>query len=324
MSLACQNRVGVRRTVAGMTDEVPGWPEVLGRMQAVGFRTATGTIRWRLPGGGSVEQGELRFWHRIPDWWRVEDERGVRHVADGRRQVVRSGDRMEDLSQVDMSFGQWHPRTLFGVRRGSGVEFDWLRDFPTPAGPGEPAEVAGRRAWEFAMVAVERKRARKPYPLRVAVDEATGTPLRLAIPEAGYVVELVEFHPDAELSADVFTWDGPVSTRHAEERVEAERVHRWLDESELPMPRWWPRGIGYHGGDGDPATGAYRVLLEVPGFPELSRWPVGTPMPAQWDQRHGQRHVHRWRDERWEWALAVDGPLAEGELTRVIESIPPT
>jgi len=34
--------------------------------------------------------------------------------------------------------------------------------------------------------------------------------------------------------------------------------------------------------------------------------------------------VHRWRDERWEWALAVDGPLAEGELTRVIESIPPT
>lgn len=123
---------------------------------------------------------------------------------------------------------------------------------------------------------------------------------------------------------EIFTWDGPVSSRHAEERVEAERVRRWLAEAELPMPRWWPRGLGHHGSDGDPATGAYRVLLEVPDFAELCRWPVGTSMPACWDQRQQRRHVHRWSDERWEWALAVDQPLTEEEVTRVIESIPQT
>ncbi|MCI2420901.1 hypothetical protein MOQ72_25995 [Saccharopolyspora sp. K220] len=47
-------------------------------------------------------------------------------------------------------------------------------------------------------------------------------------------------------------------------------------------------------------------------------------MPAQWDQRHERRHVHRWSDEHWEWALAVDHPLADDELTRLIESIPRT
>lgn len=63
------------------------------------------------------------------------------------------------------------------------------------------------------------------------------------------------------------------------------------------------------------------MLLEVPGHPELSRWPAGTPVPARWGDRHQGRHVHRWRDERWEWALAVDEPLTEDDLNRVVPSI---
>jgi hypothetical protein len=304
--------------VGAVTNEPLTWPEAFGRMQAVGFYTATGKIRWRLP-SESVPHGELRFWHRVPDWWRVEDENGVWHVKDGQRQLVRTQGRMEDMSTAAITFSANHPRTLFGVRQGTGVVFDWLRQFPTPNGPGKPVEVAGRSAWEFAFLSV--KRDRKPYPLRVTVDEATGTVLRQAMPEASYLVEVVEFTPDAELPEDIFTWDGPVSTRHNHQRAEHERINRWLNETDLATPHWWPRGLGYHGGDGDPDTGAYRILLEVPGYPELSRWPADTPMPARWDSRHQQRHVHRWRDDHWEWALAVDEPLTEEDLTRVIKSI---
>ena len=86
--------------------------------------------------------------------------------------------------------------------------------------------------------------------------------------------------------------------------------------------RRWPLGLGHHGGDGDPDTGAYRVMLEVPGFPELCRWPAGTAMPAQWKRRQEQRHMHRWSDENWEWALKVEQPLEDEDLAQVIESIP--
>lgn len=303
-----------------MSDEALTWPEAFGRVLAVGPRTATGTIRYRLPG---EERGTLRFWYGVPDRWRVEDERGVWHVADGRRQLVRQTDGVVDLSGVTIGFGQRHPTTLFGVRRGGAVEFDWLRDFPHPDGVGAPVEVAGRRAWEFALSAVEHKRARKPYPLRVAVDKATGIVLRLAIPEADHLVELTGLTVDADPPADVYLGRPRVhpvrrGTRRARTRP------RWLARTPLPVPRWWPRGVAYHGGDGDPATGAYRVLLETPDLPELSRWPAGTPMPPGWDRGHGQRHVHRWRDERWEWALAVSEPLTGEELARVIESIPQT
>jgi hypothetical protein len=285
-------------------------------MQAVGFHTATGVINCRVPEEASV----LRFWHQVPDRWRVEDDQGVWQIADGQRQLVRNDGGMEDVSRMFLTFGQRHPSTLLGVRRDRGVDFDWLRDFATPTGPGSPVTVAGRPAWEFALESVSTKRERKPYPLRVAVDEATGTVLRMAMPEVDYVIELVEFTPDTELPEDVFSWDGPVSTRREDERAEHERARRWLDEAALPMPRWWPRGFGFHGGEGDPATGAYRVMLDVPGYPELCRWPAGTPRPESWVQRYP--HVHSWRDERWEWTLALEQALADEDLAKVIESIP--
>jgi hypothetical protein len=66
-----------------------------------------------------------------------------------------------------------------------------------------------------------------------------------------------------------------VSTRHREERDDAERCSaggrgRPADAARVPF------GLGHHGRDRDPDTGAYRVLPEVPGFPELCRWPAGT------------------------------------------------
>jgi hypothetical protein len=60
-------------------------------------------------------------------------------------------------------------------------------------------------------------------------------------------------------------------------------------------------------------------VLELPGWPVLDRRPHdATPYVAQ--QPH--RHVHRWADERWQWALDVDEPLPDEELWRVVASIP--
>jgi hypothetical protein len=131
---------------------------------------------------------------------------------------------------------------------------------------------------------------------------------------------MTEFTPDVTLPDDVFIRDGTMSTRHREDVAAEIRTGQWLNETALPMPHWWPRGLGYHGHDGDPATGAYRVMLEVPGFPELCRWPAGTPRPVHWAEKP---HLHRWHDDHREWALGVDQPLGEQDPARLVDSIPP-
>lgn len=265
MPLACP-LASAWATVRGMAEGALSWPEVYGRTQAVAFDTAAGRVRYRLPAGDSISEGELWFWHQAPDRWRVADEHGVLHIHDGQRQLVRSNGQMEDMSAATINFRPAHPQTLFGVRREGGVEFEWLRDFPNPSGLGESVEVAGHSAWEFALTAVEHKRSRKPYRLRVAIDKATGAVLRVAVPDADYVIAMTGFTPDAELSDSVFGWDGPVSTRHRDERAQQSATRQWLEHTDLPRPHWWPQGLGYDGLDGDPNTGSFHLMLEVPGF----------------------------------------------------------
>ena len=299
------------------------WAEAFGRMQAVGFSTVHGRMRYRTPSGEDVKEGEVEFWHQPPEKWRVEDEQGLWHLHDGQRLLIRTTGGMELMSPTtSMSFRQEHPQTLFGTPHGTGRAFAWMHDFATPLGSGTPTEIAGRHAWEFRLAAAEYKRARKPYPLRVAVDSSTGTPLRMAMPEAAYFLEIVEFAADHALPQDIFAWDGTPSTTLHDERERDRARMRWVEEQQLPMPRWWPGGIHYHPGDGDPDTGAFQVMLEVPGFPELARWPRQTPMPERWSHRYTGRHVHRWSDQHWEWALAVSEPLSEQDLAQVIDSIP--
>jgi hypothetical protein len=98
--------------------------------------------------------------------------------------------------------------------------------------------------------------------------------------------------------------------------------HEWLEEQDLPVPRWWPAGVGYSTRQGDPQTGAFSVDLEVPGYPLLARWPVGSEPPRYWTQTTDGRHMHEWSDGTWQWSMAVDEPLDDEELTRVMESIP--
>jgi hypothetical protein len=70
-----------------MSGQAPSWTELLGRMAAVSFQTATGTVTYRETGtaNGEVREGSADFWYRRDGCLRIED-------ADGLRLLQASGD----------------------------------------------------------------------------------------------------------------------------------------------------------------------------------------------------------------------------------------
>ena len=209
-----------------MRDAAPSWRQVLGRVNALRYGTATGMIRYRDPDGGRADCGEgwgdepvegvNRFWHAAPDRWRVENERGVYHVQNDEWLYVRDeGGRMQRLPRhaTAWGFSVGHPWTLFGNHLDRGTLFTDQDDFSVPTGPGVAVEVAGRTAWEFVLAPPPRK----PHPLRVAVDDTAGMLLRMAVPQADAYAEMVELHLDAPVPDDLFSWDGPISTDWSED-----------------------------------------------------------------------------------------------------------
>jgi len=311
-----------------ITQEAPTWAQTLGRMAAFGVRTATGVTRYRDPrhvdDDGRVEEGGCRFWYAAPNSWRVEDQDGVCHVQDSEWTYLRDhAGRMQRMPgrTLGLATSNGHPATLFGTVEDRVERFTRADDFSVPMGPPVAVEVAGRRCWEFTL-APPPNHPRKPHPLRIAVDDATGTVLRLEVPELqGYVV-ITEFQVDVDLDPALFSWDGPVATDHEDELAAMRDSDEWLREQELPVPRWWPAGVGYSTHRGDPQTGAFSLGLEVPGYPMLARWPVGGEPPRDWALHTEGRHRHEWSDATWQWSLAVEEPLTEDELTRVVQSIP--
>jgi hypothetical protein len=311
-------------SLCNMSQEAPTWAQTLGRMAAFGVRTATGAIRYRdsrhVDDDGQGEEGGCRFWFAAPDSWRVEDQDGVRHVQDLDWTYLRDHDgRMQRMQTPTMAWSTFgHPATLIGSPHDRVERFTRADDFSVPMGPPVSVEVAGRPCWEFTLAPP----ARKPHPLRIAVDDATGTVLRLEVTELDGYVTVTEFHPDVQLDPALFTWDGEVATDHEDELAAMQQINEWLEQQALPVPRWWPAGMGYSTRQGDPQTGAFSVDLEVPGFRSLARWPVGGEPPRYWSQNTDGRHVHEWSDGTWQWSLVVDEPLTNEELTRVVESIP--
>jgi hypothetical protein len=297
-------------------------------MAAMGFATARGVIRYREPrddddsGTGGHVESTSRFWFRAPDSWRVEDERGVVHVQDATWFFLRDAEgRLQRMPRAMTSwhFGDGHPTELLGTAEDRGRRFTDADDFSVPLHPGVAVLVAGRRAWEYVLAPP----ARKPYPLRVTVDDETGAVLRMAVPEADSVVEMTEFEPDVPVEDALFTWDGPAATDWMAEREDDARAQKWLRDRRLPVPRWWPAGVGHMALSGDPDTGAYVVSLDVRNSALLARWPIGGTPPQHWQSRTEGEHVHAWSDATWQWELAVEQPLSPDDLARVVHSIPP-
>lgn len=190
-------------------------------------------------------------------------------------------------------------------------------DFSTPtAGPVE-VEVAGRRAWEFTLAPPPRK----PHPLRLACDDETGAVVRMASPEAGALLELVEFHPDVEIAEERFRWNGPMRTDWADQIQQEFRGEQWLQQHPPPVPCWWPSGVNYVPLHADPMTGAFTIELEVPGVPALAHTPRDGGVGPDWRGRDNGRHIHQWSDETWHWALAVNEPLTDDELATFANSL---
>ncbi|QDQ98706.1 hypothetical protein [Tomitella fengzijianii] len=300
------------------------WAEAFGRMKTAAVTTIHGRMRCESPAGDATNTYEIEFWHEAPDRWRIEDEYGLWYLDDGDRVLLRTDNGIEHVSLTGHLGPRrsQHPRTVLGNAFGAGRMFGWAEDFPRPLNSGTPVTVAGRQATEFQLAASPGRYADKPYPLRVAADDQSGLPLRIAVPEKRHVREIVAIDLDAALPPDVFAWHGAVSTATRDAHEHRRAGQNWAREQQLPVPRWWPRGVHYYANEGDPDTGAFRAVLDVNSLAVLLRWPCGSELPDSWKDGFRTHPVHRWDDERWQWALLVDTPLSDDDLARVIESIP--
>jgi hypothetical protein len=281
-------------------------------------RTARGVIRYRQGEHSPPVSGTHRFLYAAPDRLRVEDERGPLEIRNAEWHYLRDerGEMQRTKAAMLTSRGPGHPASLLPT----GPKFTNPSDFSMPIGRGTRVDVLGRVAWDFTLAPPPHK----PYPLRVVVDEATGTLLHMSVAELDSLTEMTEFEPDAEIADDAFDWSGPYSTGWEDERTRRATTNAWLQTQAFPVPRWWPGGVACHNLAGDAETGAFVVELDVPGAPLLARGPIGAAPPwPQWDAAIRGRAVNRWRDDRWEWVIATTEPLSPEELGRVIESTPP-
>ena len=305
---------------------VPTWAQLAARMAAARRRgPARGELRHRAAeprpdapaDDGAVRS--VRFWFAAPRCWRVEDDDGVRRIEGPEHSYHRDGQGRLQRRPPDVLFGYGldDPARYFDAAdlvTGAGATHGFV-----PAGEPQPVEVDVRTAWE---VRLDPPPGEPGEPaLTLAVDDATGILLRYAVAGHGVLGEIVGLEAGLAIDPATFTWDGPFATDLEDEQIRWEERHRWLEAQRFPVPRWWPTGPASHARDGDPATGAFDLVLEVEGHPELVRWPRGGTAPERLEGTG--HHVHRWSDDRWEWALAVTSPLSEADLARVVGSIPP-
>lgn len=193
-----------------MSDEVPEWDQLRARINAPGFQTAAGVMRWESDRedfrGNQPPSGTCSFRWAADERWRVEDEQGLLHIDDGERAFVRGDDGVmvrADALPADVPDG--HPWSLFGSPLDRHDLFTTETDFFYPLGPAGRAVVAGRRGWEVAL----RPPPHKEHPLVVVVDDLTGVLLRMVAGGGGWLVELSKFTPHVEIDPGVFHWSGP-------------------------------------------------------------------------------------------------------------------
>lgn len=91
--------------------------------------------------------------------------------------------------------------------------------------------VAGRRAWEVELAPPPHK----PSPLRIAVDDLTGTLLRMVGGEGALLIEMTEFTPHAPVDDTDFVWPGPFAEYEVPAPVRPEPAV--LDEDEIARLR---------------------------------------------------------------------------------------
>jgi len=296
-----------------MEQTAPRWRELVLAMETAAPPAFTAQWVCRDPGTGDDCGGIL--WFRPPGSLRVEYADGrLRHLRDEEflyfvrpdgtaRRAPREGT-YASVAGIDQLL---FPGRMYWTNGG----------FAPPTGDPHEVQVAGRRGWQ---VDLSPNRPDKT-PITVVVDDAWGIVLRMAAPEAGVLYELRDVSETPDVDDSRFVWTGPLDTSEEEWIARRQQLQRWGASIRPPVPRYWPHGVLADLRDGDPATGAATYVLELPGWPVLDRRPLGA---EPYHRQQAGRHVHRWRDETWQWALEVEEPLDQTELSKVAASIPGT
>jgi hypothetical protein len=217
-----------------VNDEAPSWDELRTRLNTATFATAAGALRWhdRTDEPYGPAEGRCRFLFARGDRLRVEDGSGPLHVQDEQWALVRDGrgrmvrHRVDAHDSVGVQDG--HPWTLIGHPHERGELFTGEDDFCTAAGPARAVAVAGRPGWQVELVPPRRK----PHPLILVVDDATGILLRMSGGPGGdaFVVEMTELSTDVEVDDASFRWTG----QYVDAAVVAEE---WAAERQRNRPR---------------------------------------------------------------------------------------
>jgi hypothetical protein len=196
-----------------MEADAPEWADLLGLVGSPDYRSASGVFvfrRVRSEDDPHPQEGSYRFWYVEPDSWRVEDGDGAWHVQNPERQWIRDPHgRMQRVAAASGRFwGDRHPRHLLGIPEERAERFTSPREFSRLlSGPVE-VRVADRRCWEVVLSPPPPK----PYPLHVAIDDATGAVLRTNVHDYLVFEEMQQFTPDPpDLSDSLFEWDGAES-----------------------------------------------------------------------------------------------------------------
>ncbi len=296
------------------------WADLKVLMGQSRVATAAGVFRSVHPPDPEDERTEpevtvQRFVYEAPNRWRIEGEDGsLLRLSDGRRLLLHQADGTVQQLDASRSAYGFSPDPLSLVRPEEVA--DWQRDddYATPTGPPQRASLLGRDCWRVDLAPPPHKQG----VLSLWIDAGTGVRLRKANEEFGYVEELREVVLDLDLPADAFAWDGPVDTSVQDERDRDDRARQHFHAHPPPVPTTWPRGLGHHVVEGDPETGEYLAMLEVPGGALLSRRPLDRP-PWTW---HEEGDVQRWSDGSWQWALVAHaGRLTDDELRQVVASL---
>ncbi|HEU5271945.1 MAG TPA: hypothetical protein VFU36_18630 [Jatrophihabitans sp.] len=186
-----------------------------------------------------------------------------------------------------------------------------------PVSPIEPASFLGRPAWSVTLAAPPAR----PDPLLLVVDAETG--LILQSRSVGWAA-WTEFVVGEPPPPDWFEWTGPSRSaaelradRRAEEVADRRRREKWIAEQRAPLEHESPVWVHSY----DPDTGSFHGDIGGRHSGMLARRPADArdDWALGWD-----RPGHRWRDERWEWALYLYrddlSPSALADLERQFSS----
>lgn len=208
-----------------MPDEVPTWEQLRARINAPGYRTARGAMRWvEEDDDGVRHEGSCRFVQAPAHRWYVEDELGVQFIQYGHLFHVRSaeGSLVRYYGRMPSSVEpvSWD---LLTSHLDQGEIFTSSTDYFSPAGPARSVEVAGRRAWEVTILPPPHKE----FPIVLTIDDLTGTLISEAGGGGSWSRELTEFHPHVEVDYTLFHYSGPFEEAPPEE------------DSTRPWPEDW-------------------------------------------------------------------------------------